>query len=110
MRQHFGMRKCSWPAQSLNMYSRRSPRILCVFIRRSFIRWFWAVGWLAAPGFLEAHEEGAPFSGVIIDPPFLHHAHIENEQRLNFFALQGVPDATKVKRTCYQIAPAPVGR
>ena len=28
-----------------------------------------------------AHEAGAPFSGAIIDPFSLHHAHIENEQR-----------------------------
>lgn len=31
-----------------------------------------------------AHEAGAPFSGAIIDPLELHHAHIEDEQRLNF--------------------------
>ncbi len=51
---------------------------------------------------LEAHEEGAPFSGAIIDPPILHHAHIENEQRLNFFALRGVQDANGRKRTAYE--------
>lgn len=49
-----------------------------------------------------AHEEGAPFSGAIIDPPILHHAHIENEQRLNFFALRGVRDANGRKRTAYE--------
>lgn len=31
-----------------------------------------------------AHEPGAPFSSAIIDPVVTHHAHIENEQRLNF--------------------------
>jgi len=30
-----------------------------------------------------AHEENAPFSGAIIDPFELHHAHIEDEQRIN---------------------------
>lgn len=30
-----------------------------------------------------AHEKNAPFSGAIIDPFELHHAHIENEQRIN---------------------------
>lgn len=51
---------------------------------------------------LAAHEEGAPFSGAIIDPPILHHAHIENEQRLNFFALRGVRDAAGEKRAAYE--------
>lgn len=37
-----------------------------------------------------AHEAGAPFAGSIIDPLVLHHAHIENEQRINLFALRGV--------------------
>lgn len=31
----------------------------------------------------QAHEKNAPFSGAIIDPFELHHAHIENEQRVN---------------------------
>ncbi|MEK7675163.1 MAG: hypothetical protein AAB676_04920 [Verrucomicrobiota bacterium] len=48
-----------------------------------------------------AHEEGAPFSGAIIDPPILHHAHIENEQRLNFFALRGVAIGNGAKRSGY---------
>jgi len=30
-----------------------------------------------------AHESGAPFSGAIIEPLRVHHAHIEDEQRLN---------------------------
>lgn len=33
---------------------------------------------------VNAHELGAPFSSAIIDPVVTHHAHIENEQRLNF--------------------------
>lgn len=38
-----------------------------------------------------AHEEGAPFSGAIIEPLEVHHAHIENEQKFNFFFLDGAP-------------------
>ena len=30
------------------------------------------------------HEEGAPFSGAISEPIRVHHAHIEDEQSLNF--------------------------
>jgi hypothetical protein len=48
---------------------------------------------VTAPHLLGAHEEGAPFSGAILDPVLLHHAHIENEQRLKLFALNGLPDA-----------------
>lgn len=47
-----------------------------------------ALAVLAGP--LGAHEEGAPFSGAIIEPLVLHHAHIENEQRLNFSVLRGL--------------------
>lgn len=46
------------------------------------------------PWAAQAHEAGAPFSGAILDPLVLHHAHIENEQRLNTFATQLAPDAT----------------
>jgi hypothetical protein len=31
-----------------------------------------------------AHEAGAPFSGAFPEPLLLHHAHIEDEQRINF--------------------------
>jgi len=48
-----------------------------------------------------AHEEGAPFSGAITDPPILHHAHIENEQRLNFFALRRFQESPG-KKTAYE--------
>lgn len=41
---------------------------------------------LSIPSF--AHQEGAPFSGAIIEPLKVHHAHIEDEQRLNFAALR----------------------
>lgn len=47
-----------------------------------------ALSALAGP--LAAHEEGAPFSGAIIEPLVLHHAHIENEQRLNFSVPRGL--------------------
>jgi hypothetical protein len=38
---------------------------------------------------VRAHEDGAPFSGAILDPFRVHHAHIENEQRLNLSILDG---------------------
>lgn len=40
---------------------------------------------------VHAHEEGAPFSGAIIDPLEVHHAHIEDEQRVNLFFRDNVP-------------------
>ena len=46
-----------------------------------------------------AHEEGAPFSGAIIEPLVNHHAHIENEQRLNSFSLNGMVDEDGNKRS-----------
>ena len=42
-----------------------------------------------------AHEQGAQFSGAIIDPLRVHHAHIEDEQRLNFSTI----DNTNGKNT-----------
>ena len=36
-----------------------------------------------------AHEEGAPFSAAIIDPLVVHHAHLEDEQRLNMAFSKG---------------------
>lgn len=35
------------------------------------------------PVLVWAHEEGAPFSGAIIEPLHTHHAHIEDEQKIN---------------------------
>lgn len=35
-----------------------------------------------------AHQEGAPYSGAIIEPLRVHHAHIEDEQRLNIAMLR----------------------
>lgn len=45
-------------------------------------------GALLTPAISSAHQEGAPFSGAIIEPLKAHHAHIEDEQRLNFSALR----------------------
>lgn len=36
----------------------------------------------------KAHEAGAQFSGAIPEPILLHHAHIEDEQKLNFVKLK----------------------
>lgn len=36
----------------------------------------------------EAHELGAPFSSAIPDPILLHHAHVEDEQKLNLVGLK----------------------
>jgi len=36
----------------------------------------------------KAHEVGAPFSGAIPEPILLHHAHIEDEQKLNSVVLK----------------------
>lgn len=45
---------------------------------------FWILALSATIGFAaQAHEKNAPFSGAIVDPFELHHAHIENEQRVN---------------------------
>ena len=49
-----------------------------------------------------AHEVGAPFSGAIIDPLVLHHAHIENEQRVNFFYFRGVEGFRGRKRSALE--------
>lgn len=38
-----------------------------------------------------SHEDGAPFSGAIIEPLEVHHAHIENEQKFNLYLLDGTP-------------------
>ena len=47
---------------------------LCILV------WVWAVE-------TGAHEAGAPFSGAFPEPILLHHAHIEDEQRLNLVGL-----------------------
>lgn len=54
-------------------------------------------------GPLTAHEAGAPFSGAIIDPLVLHHAHIENEQRINLFALRGVEGFPNPRRHAFEV-------
>lgn len=52
---------------------------------------------LALGDSLSAHEEGAHFSGAIVDPLEVHHAHIEDEQRINFGSAEDAvrPDGTK---------------
>jgi hypothetical protein len=50
----------------------------------------------------DAHEEGAPFSGAIIDPLRVHHAHIEDEQRINLFVVDGLRGETDKKRSAFR--------
>ncbi len=47
----------------------------------SILAWVWAIE-------TGAHEGGAPFSGAFPEPLILHHAHIEDEQRINFVGLK----------------------
>jgi len=47
----------------------------------SMLIWFCAME-------VEAHEAGAPFSGAIPEPILLHHAHIEDEQKINSVVLK----------------------
>ena len=49
-----------------------------------------------------AHEEGAPFSSAIPEPIVNHHAHIENEQKLNSVLLRGAPLEDGTKRNGFQ--------
>jgi hypothetical protein len=44
---------------------------------------------IIAPGSVFGHQADAPFSGAIIEPLEVHHAHIENEQRLSFAYVDG---------------------
>jgi len=37
-----------------------------------------------------SHEEGGNYSGAIIDPLRVHHAHIENEQKIDFSLIYGI--------------------
>ncbi len=46
---------------------------------------------IAIPHTVFGHEDGTPFSGAIIDPLKVHHAHIENEQRINSSFIDGLP-------------------
>ena len=52
-------------------------KILCL----SILAWVWAIE-------TGAHEAGAPFSGAFPEPIILHHAHIEDEQRINLVGLK----------------------
>ncbi len=42
-----------------------------------------------------AHEAGAPFSSALAKPILLHHAHIEDEQKLNFVGFKNFHRADK---------------
>ena len=48
-----------------------------------------------------AHEEGAPFSAAVIDPLVVHHAHLEDEQRLNLSFSKGFKQADGKKRFAF---------
>ena len=59
------------------------------------------------PVIAQAHQEGAEFSGAIIDSLTVHHAHIEDEQRLNFSFLkdfQGEAQKKEVFSTSLELA------
>ena len=49
----------------------------------SILAWFCAIE-------AGAHEVGAPFSGAFPEPILLHHAHIEDEQRINLVGLNNL--------------------
>ncbi len=49
----------------------------------SLLVWFCAIE-------ARAHEAGAPFSSAFAEPIILHHAHIEDEQRINFTGFKNV--------------------
>jgi len=59
---------------------------------------FTAAVWVSTRSVAIAHEEGAPFSSAIIDPLLVHHAHLEDEQRLNMFLSKGFKRADGKKR------------
>ena len=52
------------------------PTNLVKVLSLSALIWFWAIE-------TGAHEAGTPFSGASPEPLLLHHAHIEDEQRIN---------------------------
>ncbi len=56
---------------------------------------------ILAPGGVFGHQVGAPFSGAIIEPLEVHHAHIENEQRLSVAYLDGFSKEGGVKRAAF---------
>lgn len=57
-----------------------------------------AAVWVCTCSVAGAHEEGAPFSAAIVDPLIVHHAHLEDEQRLNMFFSKGFKRADGKKR------------
>lgn len=49
-----------------------------------------------------AHEAGAPFSGAMIEPLILHHAHLEDEQRLNLFSSRKLRESETPRRRAFE--------
>lgn len=58
--------------------------------RKSNIGFLILAGCVLCSGSAAAHQEGANFSGAIIEPLRVHHAHIEDEQRLNLGGVGGL--------------------
>ena len=61
-----------------------------------------ALACACAFGGASAHEAGAPFSAAIVDPLVLHHAHIEDEQRLNLFSVRRLRDGATSGRNAFE--------
>jgi hypothetical protein len=57
------------------------PANVIKILTLAILAWVWAIE-------TGAHEAGAPFSGAFPEPIILHHAHIENEQRIRFVGLK----------------------
>ncbi len=56
---------------------------------------------IMVPRSVFGHEESAPFSSAIIEPLKVHHAHIEDEQRINFSYFDGFREEDGRKRTAF---------
>jgi len=63
---------------------------IVVNLRESGIRFLILGACVLCSGLAAAHEEGADFSGAIIEALRADHAHIEDEQRLNFGWVDGL--------------------
>lgn len=61
-------------------------------MRGLFFSCFLVILILTLVGPARAHQDEAPFSWAIIEPLEIHHAHIEDEQKLNFGFPQGLRD------------------
>lgn len=67
-----------------------------------------ALSALSAPP--AAHEAGAPFSEAIIERLVLHHAHIENEQRMNLSLLRRLKGFAGRRRSGLDAGSSSAGR